>query len=75
MTKIEISTDSVIKVGLPIITLLVFFALLNINNAGVGLTSLTVTDILFALSWVFIIDIFIVIGIIVLFFVLVAIIS
>ena len=41
--------------GVGLITLIIFFALLYINNAGVRVVDLEVGDILFALFWLFII--------------------
>ena len=41
--------------GFSVLTLLIFFYLLNLYNSGVSLIDLTVGDILFALFWLFII--------------------
>ena len=70
MTEIEVNTDSVVKIGLPILTLLIFFTLLNISNSDVRIVDLTVADFLFAIFWIIIINIAIVGVIIALFFVI-----
>lgn len=62
-------TSSYVKVAFPVLTLLIFFALLNISNAGERIVDLTVADVLFALFWIFIIDISI-IGILIVIFII-----
>ena len=54
------STTSSFKIVFPVVTLLIFFALLNINNPNTALINLTVANVLFALFWLFIIDLCIV---------------
>jgi hypothetical protein len=66
----NINVGGYVKIGIPILTILVFFALLNINNAGMRVVDLTVADVLFALFWVLIIDIAVIGGIIAIFIVI-----
>lgn len=51
------NSNSYVSIGFPLFTLLVFFILLNINNADISVIDLTVSSILFALFWMFIITI------------------